>query len=217
MISLLKALAIFQEVCPPVVKTATNLYLKNKYASLEEIQKHIKPHLVKAGLVYTQCNVVVEGALYVETRVYCVSSGEYISSLFPVIANKVAAQDYGSAVSYAKRYSLTGILGIIVANEDDDAYGASSGLVGTGSVAIGNSVAFNNTVTKALPPSTPTSELPSLPQDKYDAMVKFIIEGKIKEVETAIKKYALNDSQKKLLTAMINQSKAEAVNKAAKK
>jgi hypothetical protein len=60
-------------------------------------------------------------------------------------------------------------------------------------------------------------EPPSLDQDKYDAMVKFIVEGKFKEVEQAIKKYKLNDSQKKLLTTMINQSKAEAVTKAAKK
>ncbi len=60
-------------------------------------------------------------------------------------------------------------------------------------------------------------EPPSLDQEKYDAMVKFITEGKIKEVESAMKKYKLNDSQKKLLTAMINQHKAEAVTKSAKK
>jgi hypothetical protein len=72
-------------------------------------------------------------------------------------------------------------------------------------------------VTTAKPPSTPTSGLPALDQEKYDAMVKFITEGKIKEVESAIKKYSLNDSQKKLLTALINQAKSEAVTKAAKK
>jgi hypothetical protein len=65
--------------------------------------------------------------------------------------------------------------------------------------------------------SDKSSELPSLNQEKYDAMVKFITEGKIKEVESAIKKYKLNDSQKKLLTAMINQSKAQAITKSAKK
>jgi hypothetical protein len=65
--------------------------------------------------------------------------------------------------------------------------------------------------------SRATPEPPSLDQEKYDAMVKFITEGKIKEVESAMKKYKLNDSQKKLLTAMINQHKAEAVTKSAKK
>lgn len=71
-------------------------------------------------------------------------------------------------------------------------------------------------------PNIPTTETkspepPSLDQEKYDAMVKFIAEGKYKEVEQAIKKYKLNDSQKKLLTTMINQSKAEAITKATKK
>lgn len=71
-------------------------------------------------------------------------------------------------------------------------------------------------------PNIPTTETkapepPALGQEKYDAMVKFIAEGKYKEVEQAIKKYKLNDSQKKLLTTMINQSKAEAITKATKK
>lgn len=65
--------------------------------------------------------------------------------------------------------------------------------------------------------SVKSPEPPALDQERYDAMVKFIAEGKYKEVEQAIKKYKLNDSQKKLLTTMINQSKAEAVTKAAKK
>lgn len=60
-------------------------------------------------------------------------------------------------------------------------------------------------------------ELPSLDQDKYDMMVKYITEGKVKEVETAIKKYKLNDSQKKLLTTLINQEKSRQITASAKK
>jgi hypothetical protein len=199
--SILQALSKFQETCPAVVRASNNPFFKSKYASLEDIQKHIKPHLKSSGLVVTQANVVIEGSPYVESRVWDVSSGEYITSQFPVIVGKVSAQDYGSAVSYAKRYSLTGLLNLIVADEDDDA----------NTVSAPSSVTFSN------PPSTPTSDLPTLPQDKYDAMVKFIAEGKIKEVESAIKKYSLNDSQKKLLTTLINQAKSEALTKSAKK
>jgi hypothetical protein len=85
----------------------------------------------------------------------------------------------------------------------------------TGSISTAISGSGNTTVTTAKPPST--SELPALDQEKYDAMVKFINDGKLKEVESALKKYKLNDSQKRLLTALINQAKAEAVTKAAKK
>lgn len=224
--SILQALSKFQDSCPAIVRASNNPFFKSKYASLEDIQKHIKPHLQKAGLVVTQANVVIEGAPYVESRVWESGSGEYISSTFPVIVGKVSAQDYGSAVSYAKRYSLTGLLNLIVADEDDDANSASQfqgrTLISTGTdygaTTVMNTGIANSGYTTAKPPSTPTApELPALDPEKYDAMVKFITDGKIKEVETAIKKYKLNDSQKKLLTSLINQAKAEAVTKAAKK
>jgi hypothetical protein len=208
--SILQALSKFQDVCPPIVKSSKNPFFKSMYAAHDYIQRHIKPHLKTCGLVITQANVVIDGAPYVESRVWEVSSGENISSHFPVIVGKVSAQDYGSAVSYAKRYSLTGLLNLIVADEDDDA-----NVISSGETAILNTGHPNTAVSFANQPSTPT--LPVLTQDKYDSMVKFITDGKIKEVESAIKKYTLNDSQKKLLTAMINQSKAEAVTKSAKK
>lgn len=224
--SILKALAQFQEACPPIVRASNNPFFKSKYASFDDIQKHIKPHLKSCGLVVTQANVVVDGAPYVESRVWEASSGEYISSTFPVIVGKVSAQDYGSAVSYAKRYSLTGLLNLIVADEDDDANSASQFqgkvLISTGTdygaTTFMNTGTGNSSVTTAKPPSTNTApELPELNAEKYDAMVKFIADGKIKEVESAIKKYKLNESQKKLITTMINQAKSEALTKSAKK
>jgi hypothetical protein len=225
--SILQALAKFQETCPAIVRSSNNPFFKSKYASLEDIQKHIKPHLHKAGLVVTQANVVIEGAPYVESRVWEASSGEHISSTFPVIVGKVSAQDYGSAVSYAKRYSLTGLLNLIVADEDDDANTASfqgKVLINTGTDG-GSSIfqsastgSYNTAVTTAKPPSTNTAtELPSLDAEKYDTMVKYINDGKFKEVEAALKKYTLNDSQKKLLTTLINQAKAQALTKTIKK
>jgi hypothetical protein len=196
--AILSALSVFQETCPPIVRSSSNPFFKSKYASFDDIQKHIKPYLIKSGLVVTQANTVMEGLPYVESVVWHIDSGENIRSVFPVVAGKVSAQDYGSAVSYAKRYSLTGLLNLIIADEDDDGHKASF------TVSAGNSITVSNTP-------------PELDQERYDAMVKFITEGKIKEVELAIKKYKLNDSQKKVLTSMINQSKAEAVTKATKK
>jgi hypothetical protein len=181
-----------------VIKTSNNPFFKSKYAPLEDIQRHIKPFLKSCGLVVTQANIYIDGTPFVESKVWHVESAENISSTFPVIVNKVSAQDYGSAVSYAKRYSLTGLLNIIVADEDDDASAVSE-----------------VKVHEVKAPESP--ELPILDQEKYDLMVKYINDGKIKEVESALKKYKLNDSQKKLLTTLINQSKAESITKSAKK
>lgn len=210
--SILSSLSKFQESCPPIVRSSNNPFFKSKYASFDDIQKHIKPHLSKCGLVVTQANIVMDGLPFVESVVWHVESGEKISSIFPVVAGKASAQDYGSAVSYAKRYSLTGLLNLIIADEDDD--GNTVSFASTGVMNTGSGI---TSVTQATPPSTFTGEPPALDQDKYDAMVKFITEGKIKEVEAAMKKYKLNDTQKKLLTSMINQYKSETITKAVKK
>lgn len=192
---ILKALISFHESCPPIVRASNNPFFKSKYASFDDIQKHIKPHLAKSGLVVTQANIVIDGHPYVESVVWHAESGENIKSVFPVVAGKSTAQDYGSAVSYAKRYSLTGLLNLIIADEDDD----------------GNTISVKNDTYSFSSAPEP------LPSDKLDAMLKFVSEGKIKDVEFAIKKYTLSDAQKKVITSAINQYKAEAVTKAAKK
>jgi hypothetical protein len=185
--SLLKKLHEFNSKVKPVVKGSDNPYFKSKFASLDSIQHHIAPHLKEFGLVITQASVVINDHPYVESTVWDVDTGECIKSVFPVVVNKPTAQDYGSAVSYAKRYSITGLLNLIVANEDDDA----------------NTVSVNN----------PTNDLP---KDKYDLMIKYIADGKIKEVESAIKKYTLTAVQSKEISTLINKAKSQAITKAAK-
>jgi hypothetical protein len=124
--NLLKSLAAFNAECPAVSKSADNPFFKSKYATLDAIQNHIKPHLAKNGLVIVQANEMYDGGMpIVKTTLFHVESGESISSVFPVVVNKQTAQDYGSAVSYAKRYSLSGLLNLIIEDEDDDGNKAS--------------------------------------------------------------------------------------------
>jgi len=123
--NLLKALAAFDKQCPAVKKEADNPFFKSKYAQLHSIQSHIKPYLEKSGLLITQANTINDGLPYVCTTLYHVESGEYIQSIFPIVVSKNTAQEYGSAVSYAKRYSLSGILNLIIEDEDDDGNAAS--------------------------------------------------------------------------------------------
>jgi ERF superfamily len=118
--NLLKSLANFQANCPPIKKSSENPFFKSNYASLDSIQLHIKPFLEKNKLLIVQANIIQEGQPYVETTVFDVESGERIVSVFPVVVSKHTAQDYGSAVSYAKRYSLSGLLNLIIEDEDDD-------------------------------------------------------------------------------------------------
>jgi hypothetical protein len=121
---LIKALSHFQTIVTPITKEAKNPFFKSNYASLENIQHHIKPFLLDSGLVIIQRNIF-DNQLFVETKVIHVESGESEVSLFPVIVNKNDAQSYGSAVSYAKRYSLSGLLNLIIQDSDDDGNNAS--------------------------------------------------------------------------------------------
>lgn len=124
--NLLKALAKFHAECTPVTKSADNPFFKSKYATLDAIQEHIRKPLQDNGLVVTQANKVEDGSAIVVSTVWHVESGEFMESEFPVVVNKATAQEYGSAVSYAKRYSLSGLLNLTIQDEDDDGNKASN-------------------------------------------------------------------------------------------
>lgn len=152
--NLLKALAKFHAQCTPVVKDANNPFFKSKYATLDAIQEHIRKPLQDNGLVVTQANKVEDGNAIVVSTVWHVESGEFMESEFPVVVNKPTAQEYGSAVSYAKRYSLSGLLNLTIQDEDDDGNKATHGTVKIGGA---NTVMNTENVVK-----TKTNDLPWL-------------------------------------------------------
>jgi hypothetical protein len=121
---LLKALSKFQSEITPIIKDAKNPFYKSDYASLEHIQEHIKPVLINCGLILIQKTINNECGLFVETNLIHVESAETETSIFPVIVQKTDAQSYGSAVSYAKRYSISGLLNLTIQDADDDGNGA---------------------------------------------------------------------------------------------
>ena len=104
----------FQSNMTAITKDATNPFFKSKYADLPAIQAGIQKPLSEAGLGYIQMPTI-DGLI---TRLFSIE-GETIESVYPMtIQGK--PQDIGSAVSYAKRYALTAILGIIIDDSSDD-------------------------------------------------------------------------------------------------
>lgn len=116
---LAKALSNFQGEVESPKNKATNPFFKSKYAPLEEVIKAIKPSLQKHGLSVTQIPITDEGKVGVIT-ILLHESGEYIetSPLF-LKTDKDTAQGAGSAITYARRYALSAVLGI-ASEEDDD-------------------------------------------------------------------------------------------------
>ena len=98
------------------------------YISLDQIFELVRPTLSKVGIVMTQDvgNLVVGDKVHTtcETTLYH-QSGEWISTgaliVEPIANAKMSTmQNLGSAITYAKRYQLTAILGLS-ADVDDDA------------------------------------------------------------------------------------------------
>jgi hypothetical protein len=104
-------------------KDSANPFFKSKYADLESCVSAIKPSLAKYGLSFIQISHEAENSASIET-VILHSSGEWLSAgVVSVPVSKSDAQGFGSAMTYARRYSLSAAFGI--APEDDDGNAAS--------------------------------------------------------------------------------------------
>jgi hypothetical protein len=113
-----------QQEMPTLVFDATNPHFKNHYASLGQVIKTILPTLNKYGLSFTQL-VDFEGQTQFVKTVLFNAAGEKIESRQVLAPTKQDPQGYGSAITYAKRYSLVAMLGLD-AEKDDDANEAST-------------------------------------------------------------------------------------------
>ena len=102
----------------PALKSSTNPHFKSKYADLAACVEAVIDALNNHGIALMQLNHESQGGVTVETM-FIHESGETLSSgkLF-VPAGKQDPQGFGSALTYARRYSLMAACGI--APEDDD-------------------------------------------------------------------------------------------------
>jgi hypothetical protein len=95
--------------------TANGRRVKYSFSSLDDIQLHIQPLLKEAELGYIQ-PITEKG---IKTIIFDIDGNTIESQDIPVNFNQ-KMQEIGSAITYARRYSLTSMLGIIVGDEDDD-------------------------------------------------------------------------------------------------
>ena len=117
------ALVKAQQAFGPALKTSSNPHFRSKYADLSAVVEAVIDGLNKHGIFLTQLTHECESGVIVETMLIH-ESGETLSGgKLHVPASKQDAQGYGSALTYARRYSLMAVTGI--APEDDDGNAAS--------------------------------------------------------------------------------------------
>ena len=115
---LAEALSKAQGVIRGAIKDSNNPFFKSTYADLSSVWDACREPLAKNGLSVTQLTDVTEKGIAIET-ILMHSSGEWISGRLDMPLSKQDPQGVGSAITYARRYTLAAIVG--VAPEDDDA------------------------------------------------------------------------------------------------
>ena len=107
----------------PALKTSTNPHFRSKYADLSNCIEAVIDALNSNGIGLMQRTYECKDGVMVET-IFVHESGEVMEcGLLHVPASKQDPQGYGSALTYARRYSLLAATGL--APEDDDGNSAS--------------------------------------------------------------------------------------------
>jgi hypothetical protein len=107
----------------PAMKTSTNPHFKSKYADLAACVEAVDDSFLANGIVMYQETFEDLQGVTVETVLLHESGESLRCGKLHVPAPKNDPQGYGSALSYARRYSLMAACGI--APEDDDGNRAS--------------------------------------------------------------------------------------------
>lgn len=115
---LFEALAKAQKNFKPAELDRVNPHFKSKYASLASVQEVYRDALSDNGLCIIQ-NVIFKDNSYYLQSILAHSSGQSIQNEFKLLVTGGNMQSLGSAITYAKRYSISALIGI-VADEDDD-------------------------------------------------------------------------------------------------
>jgi hypothetical protein len=117
------ALVKSQKQFGPALKSSSNPHFKSRYADLAACVEAVVDALNANGIALIQQTHECADGVIVET-VFVHESGETFSGgRLHVPASKHDPQGYGSALTYARRYSLMAATGI--APEDDDGNAAS--------------------------------------------------------------------------------------------
>lgn len=119
------ALLEFQTEGIALQKNAINPHFKNKYISLDELLGQVLPVLNRLGIVLLQQPCSVGGDPALSTSITLAATGESIESTMPLVLQKNDPQGQGAAITYARRYALMSILGL-VADEDVDGVGVKT-------------------------------------------------------------------------------------------
>lgn len=111
------ALSKAQKEIKGAVKDSSNPFFKSRYSDLESCWDACREALTKNELAISQGHDCDDKADYLITTLMH-SSGEWISHKQRLIFKDQTAQSMGAATTYARRFGLTAIIGIVQTDDD---------------------------------------------------------------------------------------------------
>jgi hypothetical protein len=118
------ALFAVQQAAPAISKSTDNPFFKSKYASLPDIWEAIRSLLGEHKLYVSHTLHSDPEGDFIVTQIIHVPTGSLIESNTRITLAKNTAQEYGSYITYMRRYALSAMLGLVT-DEDDDGNAAS--------------------------------------------------------------------------------------------
>ena len=120
--TLAEALAAAQADMGNALKNAKNTHFRSDYADLSAIRNAVIPHLSKHGIALVQIPESTENGISVRTLLKYRNEEMDCGTLAIAVPQSRGnpAQAMGSAISYARRYSMASICAVASSDEDDD-------------------------------------------------------------------------------------------------
>jgi hypothetical protein len=194
------ALVKAQKEFAPALKTNSNTFFQSKYVGLDGCIEAVIDALNNNGIYFMQKSHPNDTGIAVET-IFIHESGESISGgVLTVPALKNDPQAYGSALTYARRYSLMAACGI--APEDDD----------------GNAASRSKPVIKQEQPALKSVQIEDFASEEQDflrdtaaQMIAFIVENQVKEAHALT--VSLDNDEKLALWSLLDSKTRTAIKK----
>jgi hypothetical protein len=200
------ALVKAQRDFAPALKTSTNPHFRSRYADLAACVEAVIDALNANGIAMIQRTHDSDNGVAVET-LFVHESGETITGgILHVPAAKQDPQGYGSALTYARRYSIMAACGI--APEDDDANAASRTPVNAQSRSARVSIPTGKDGSVTATISPPAGEVTVTPSPERIAEVEKILRACKSLVNLQVEWGGLTKEEQKAATAAKDEVKA---------
>lgn len=98
-------------------KNSVNPHFKSRYSDLVAVMEALREPMQKNGLCVVQTTFMENDRFFLKTKIFHIS-GQWISSDYPLKPLKDDPQSMGSAITYARRYSLAAMTGLVQVDDD---------------------------------------------------------------------------------------------------